>query len=214
MKKSLFLLPILIVPSIAHAAELCSSSNPCQNFNRTINGSLYCWTGGTCTAGIGGSQSGTGYLLSKYCKNNKGDASSDATCSPLTCASGYVFDNTSNSCVQPVCGPGYTGTATGTNNQGCTACNNKPNNSVYTTNNSCNWACVNYYYKSGSTCVMCPSSNLSGIYTSNNLLANRPGETGGTGAISVTECYLPAATYYSANGTFEVVSGYKCQYKN
>ena len=202
-----------LLSTSAHSATLCGTGNPCQNFNRSIGGVTYCSNGTSCTTDWGGGKSGSGQVVSKYCANGKGDATGGSTCVPMSCNSGYVISSDTGLCVKPVCGPGYTGTATGANNAGCTACTNKPATATYTTNNSCDWKCVNTYYKSGNTCTQCKTSNVSGIYVNSALTSPQMGNTSDTSATSITNCYLPVGnTYYDQSGTFTISSA--CYYTN
>ena len=200
----------------SHAAGTCGTTEyPCSNQSYTINGTVYCKNGTnqTCTTGAGGTASATGYVYLSQCENGSG-AGGVSICrlpSASLCASGYVFDE-NYVCVKAECGPGYTGNATGANNQGCTACTNKPNNSTYTTNNSCNWKCNTTYYKSGTSCTQCPSTTTAGIYVNSYLNAGRPGSTEDTSATSLSDCYIPTGTYYDETGTFVIPSGNKCPY--
>lgn len=204
----------------AHAAGTCGTTGyPCQTQSYTIDGTLYCRsaTNQTCTTGAGGTASATGYVFHTTCENGKGTGGS-AICrlpSSSLCASGYVFDDT-YVCVKAECGPGYTGTATGANNAGCTACTGKPNNATYTTNNSCAWKCNDLYYRNATrtSCIQCPQSSEGGIYVNSYLNATCPGITSDTAATSITDCYIPSGTYYDSTGTFAIATGNKCSYTN
>lgn len=219
MKKVLYFiifLPLIHIHS-ADAAGTCGTTNyPCQNQNYTINGTLYCRsaTNQTCTTGAGGSASATGYVFHTTCENGSGTGGQTICRLPSQslCASGYVFDDT-YVCVKAECGPGYTGTATGANNQGCTECTNKPTNATYTTNNSCEWKCNDTYYRSGTSCVQCPQSSEGEIYVNSYLNATRPGATANTNATAKTDCYIPSGTYYDQSGTFTIATGNTCPYQ-
>lgn len=218
--RALFLGIILIgAHDFAHAATLCDmNTNPCTTFyyRDYTTGTIYCRipSNYTCTATSNTGTAVNGYIVSQYCENGSG-VSGGTSCFAQTCSqvqSGNYQDN-GNSCVKYVCGPGYTGTATGPNNAGCTACTNKPTTGAsYTTNNSCDWECASSYYKSNDECVQCPPSSAGGIYMNQQLTGYRPGATSGTGATSVSECYLPAGTYYNESGKFTIASGTTCAY--
>ncbi len=224
MKK--FHLPLLLICAFsffafgnAYAADLCNTStNACNTYTyidsdgtiwcRLSSGTTTCTTTNQLTGG-----STNGYVVSRYCQNGAG-VSGGTECKPITCIQGGYSTTLSGGagCANYKCGPGYTGIANGTNNQGCTACTNKPSNATYTTDNSCDWKCNSLYYKSGSTCASCPYSNTNGVYTNSQLTAGRPGTTSGTDATSISDCYLPSGTYYAATGTFKIASNSKCQY--
>ncbi len=217
----LFSVAILVTAqNYVHAAGTCGTTGyPCQTQSYTINGTLYCRsaTNQTCTTGAGGTASATGYVFHTTCENGKGTGGGTICrlASPSLCASGYVFDDT-YVCVKAECGPGYTGTATGANNEGCTACTSKPANSTYTTNNSCAWKCNSLYYRNvtRTSCIQCPQSSEGGIYVNSYLNATRPGTTDNTDATDITDCHLPSGTYYDTAGTFVIATGNKCSYVN
>lgn len=215
----LFSVAILVTAQkYVHAAGTCGTTDyPCQTQSYTINGTMFCRSNNnaTCTTGAGGTASATGYVFLTLCEDGKGAGGSSICRLPSSslCASGYVFDDT-YVCVKAECGPGYTGTATGANNEGCTACTSKPDNSTYTTNNSCAWKCNDLYYRSGTSCIQCPQSSEGGIYVNSYLTATRPGITTDTDATSITDCYIPGGTYYDTAGTFTIATGNKCSYVN
>lgn len=216
--RALFLGVILIgAHDFAHAATLCNTTtNPCNTFHYHdyTTGKIYCRmpSNYTCTATSNTGAAVNGYIVSSYCENGYG--SGETSCFAQTCSqvqSGN-YQIITNGCAKYVCGPGYTGTATGPDNAGCTACTSKPSAATYTTNNSCNWECNAMYYKSNNTCVMCPPSSDGDIYMNQQLQGTRPGTTSGPGATSVSECYLPAGTYYDETGTFKIDTGTICAY--
>ncbi|MBQ3039513.1 MAG: hypothetical protein IJD41_03060 [Alphaproteobacteria bacterium] len=190
--------------------QLCSSSNPCRNFNVTLNGQQYCSTGTSgCnpSEGVGGS-----FLVSKYCSSGSGVGPA-GFCAVAGCLSGYIRSDDFLRCVKSgySCGVGYTGTATGPDNEGCYACTSKPADSIYTTEGSCAWECdVGFYQVGTSTCTRCPNSSAFGFQDS-ALTSYDFGRTT-SGATSKTECYLVPGTYYDRTGTIELTGN--CPYVN
>lgn len=92
------------------------------------------------------------------------------------------------------CAPGYYGKPT-SYSSGCTVCPSKA-----TCNGGETFSCDKGYYKSGNMCAQCPASG--GIY----------GTTAGTGATSITECYLPTnTTMYDGTGYYIMTQN--CYYK-
>lgn len=194
--------------------ELCSSSNPCQTFNATIDGQIYCLEdSSTATSGCNGSTGvQASYLTSKYCSNYKGVPGYGTRCVIVACQTGYVMNDARTACTLTgySCGAGYYGTATGANNEGCTECTSAPTGAQYTTENSCAWECSSGYYKSGtSTCSRCPNSLTLG-YKNSELTSYTFGTTATSGATAITECYLQPGTFYDAMGTFDLTDN--CSY--
>lgn len=194
--------------------ELCSSSNPCQTFNATIDGQIYCMEASSSTSANCNQSTGVAAstLASKYCSNYKGVAGYGTRCVVVACQSGYVVNDARTACTSTgySCGAGYTGTATGPNNAGCTECTSAPTGATYTTAGSCAWECSSGYYKSStSTCSRCPNSSTLG-YTNSALTGYTYGTTATSGATAITECYLEPGTFYDSTGTFDLTD--KCSY--
>lgn len=105
-------------------------------------------------------------------------------------------------CTSYSCDSGYYGTATSAS-AGCTVC---PSNATCTGGNDSTFLCDKGYYKSSTSCSRCPSeTNYDGtrIY----------GTTTDTGAISMTDCYMPKNTPITDwTGTYEFTSD--CYYNN
>lgn len=84
------------------------------------------------------------------------------------------------------CASGYYGTAT-SSTSGCTAC---PSNATCAGGNGSTFVCQKGYYQNGSSCSACPGN----------------GTTSGTGAPSISSCYIPAGTSFSdapGSGTYD-----------
>lgn len=195
--------------------ELCSSSNPCQTFNATIDGQIYCMGASSSTSANCNQSTGVAAstLASKYCSNYKGVDGYGTRCVVVACQSGYVVNDARTACTSTgySCGVGYYGTATGANNEGCTACTSAPTGAQYTTENSCAWECSSGYYSNGSTstCTRCPNSSTLG-WLNSELTSYTYGTTATSGATAITECYLKPGTFYDSTGTFELTGN--CSY--
>ncbi|MBQ8474011.1 MAG: hypothetical protein IJ500_04100 [Alphaproteobacteria bacterium] len=195
--------------------ELCSSTNQCRTFSATIDGQIYCLEdSSTATSGCNGSTGvQASYLTSKYCSNYKGVDGYGTRCVVVACQSGYVVNDARTACTSTgySCGVGYYGTATGANNEGCTACTSAPTGAQYTTENSCAWECSSGYYSNGSTstCTRCPNSSTLG-WLNSELTSYTYGTTATSGATAITECYLKPGTFYDSTGTFELTGN--CSY--
>lgn len=96
-----------------------------------------------------------------------------------------------SSCTTYRCNSGYYGTARSASS-GCTKC---PSNATCAGGNGSTFVCAKGYYKSGSSCADCPNN----------------GTTSGTGATSISSCYIPRGTTGSdSTGTFKYVGN--CYY--
>ncbi len=99
------------------------------------------------------------------------------------------------------CASGYYGTAT-SSSAGCTAC---PSNATCAGGNGSTFVCAKGYYKDGTSCSPCPSSD--GI----------AGTTASTGATSITSCYLPSGStraFSDTNGSGTETISSNCYYSN
>ena len=96
-----------------------------------------------------------------------------------------------SSCTTYRCNSGYYGMARSASS-GCTKC---PSNATCAGGNGSTFVCAKGYYKSGSSCADCPNN----------------GTTSGTGATSISSCYIPSGTTGSdSTGTFKYVGN--CYY--
>ncbi|GAB5388538.1 MAG: hypothetical protein Alpg2KO_15060 [Alphaproteobacteria bacterium] len=135
--------------------------------------------------------------------------------SSTSCSAGYT--KSGNSCSQS-CGVDQywsgsscvsvgTGYYSASSNNSRTACSNKPSNSNYTSagggSNSCGWACVTDYYKSGSSCAAVGV----GYYSTNNnnsrsSCTNKPSNSGYTSdGNGSNNCSWSCSSGYSQSGS-------------